>query len=424
VAVTGIGVVCAIAHDPESFATALRRGDTGVRTDDDLAGRGFAAPIRDFKVARAIADVAGLPDSLRNRAVAMTARAPLPIQVAAVVGLQAWRGARLDVCPLPPDRLGVVVGGTNLTDRYAEQARFRYERNPVYLPASFALHGLDTDHVGTLSEILGVGGEGFTVGGASASGNLAIIHAARLVAAGVVDACLAVGALADLAGMQRRGYINVGAMAGYADGVMPGPPFDHHHRGFVAGEGSACLVVESPRSARARQAQVLAELAGCGVALDANRLAHPSEDGEVRAMRSALSRAGLPASQVGYVNAHGTGSRLGDRTEAAALDRVFDGVPGPPWVNSTKSMVGHCLSGAGAVEAVATVLQLRDGFVHPNVGLRHPIATRCRLVGVDGHPCRLVTALSNSFGFGGFNTSIVLTRPGRRRPGPSRRDIG
>ena len=163
------------------------------------------------------------------------------------------------------------------------------------------------------------------------------------------------------------------------------------------------------RSAERRHATVLAELAGYAVNLDANRLPNPSVDGEARVMRNVLRRAGIRAADVGYVNAHGSASPLGDRTEVAALHDVFDATA--PWVNSTKELTGHCLAGAGAVEAVATVVQLREGFLHPNPGLANPIDPRCRFVGRHAVPAQPRYALSNSFGFGGFNSSILLANP-------------
>lgn len=410
VVITGLGVVCAVAHDLAGLAQAMRRGDSAITLLAHLDEPGYGAPIRGFALQRALGGISGLAESLRDRAIRAAARAPLPVQAAAVVALQAWHHARLHDRAPPAGRVGVVVGGNNLTEAYAESQRARYERHPAFLPASFALHCQDTDHVGVVSEVLGLTGEGCTVGGASASGNLAIISAARLIRDGGADACLAIGALAELGPLQRRGYLNAGAMA-ELDGGFPAPPFDRDRRGFVPGQGSACLVLESAGSARRRGVTPLAELAGNHVALSGNRLADPAQASEAEVMSVALRRAGLAPEQVDYVNAHGSGSPLGDAVEAAALDQVFAGVPEPPWANSTKSLVGHCLTAAGAVEATATILQLRCDFVHPNAGLRCPLDTTCRLAGPTARPARLAVAMSNSFGFGGFHSSIVLTKP-------------
>jgi malonyl-ACP decarboxylase len=412
VMITGLGVVCSTGHDPKSFEAALRAGTCGIRPAGDQDRPGFAAPIRDFAPADAFAGL-GIAASLRERAHRVTVHSPWPVRVATVAALQAWAGAGLQhACPAG-DRLGVVIGGSNLTGRYADDLRPRHNRNPAYLPGSFALHALDTDHVGTLSEVLGITGEGCTVGGASASGNLAIIHAARLVGCGFLDACLAVGALADLSAMERSGFVNLGAMAAGAPGRRRSAPFDTGHAGFVPGEGAACLVLESGRSARRRGAPALAELAGYGLRLDASRLAAPSERGEAQVIASAMGQAGLSGRDIGYVNAHGSASPLGDRTEAAALARAFGADVCLPWVNSTKGLVGHCLSAAGVVEAVATVLQMRGGFVHPNAGLAEPVDRRCRFAGPAACRAEITFALSNGFGFGGLNSCIALAQPAR-----------
>ncbi|WP_050776684.1 hypothetical protein [Streptomyces sp. SPB074] len=170
------------------------------------------------------------------------------------------------------------------------------------------------------------------------------------------------------------------------------------------------MVLETAASARLRGAPVLAGFAGGAVVLDGNHLADPSQDGEVRAMTGALAQAGVGPADIGWVSAHGTGSPLGDRTEAAALRTVFGDGEGP-WINATKTLTGHCLSAAGVVEAVAAVLQLRDGFVHPDPGLRAPVDPVLRLVREEPRRPKHGFVLSNGFGFGGFNTAVVLSHP-------------
>jgi malonyl-ACP decarboxylase len=254
------------------------------------------------------------------------------------------------------------------------------------------------------------------VGGASASGNVAIVNAARLVAAGELDVCLVLGALTELSGMERQAFANSGAMALAGGGTDPASrcrPFDADRGGFVPGQGAACLVLESAGSARRRGTAGWAAVAGHALRLDGSSLACPDAAGEAAVMAEALHRAGLVPGRVDYVNAHGTGSRLGDETEIAALHKVFGDHLARPWLNSTKGLVGHCLCAAGVVEAVATLLQMRDGFVHPNANLDQPIDACARFAGGRAEPARVGVALSNAFGFGGFNTSVVFARVDR-----------
>jgi len=419
VVVTGAGVLSAIAAGVEEFAAALRAGRSGI------AARGtgeLSADLAGFDFGAAVAARYRLAEPIRRAALRAAARAPLPVQAAVTVALQAWEAAGLHAEPVPADRTGVVVGGHNLGGAYADAVRPRYRASPAYLPGRYALRYLDTDHVGTVSQVLGITGEGCTVGGASASGNAAIVHGCRLVACGEVDACLVIGALTELSAMERQAFVNLGALAGAganggrhsdAEPATLCRPFDEDRAGFVPGQAAACLVLESAESARRRGARALATVAGYALRLDGNSLADPDPAGEARVMAEALRRAGLGPGEVDYVNTHGTGSRLGDEAEVAALRKVFGSDLGRPWLNSTKGLVGHGLCAAGVVEAVAALVQLRDGFVHPNANLARPIDGECRFAGGRAEPAELTVAMSNGFGFGGFNSSVVFVGPGR-----------
>lgn len=413
VVVTGLGVLCASAEDPAAFGQQLRDGRSGI-TWRDGDGPPVAAELAGFDFPAALARLPGQ----HATALRVAGRSPLSVQASVVVALQAAASAGLAGSRLPSHRLGLVVAAQNLGAAYAERIRPLFESSPVHLPPRYALHHLDTNHVGTVSEVLAITGEGYTVGGASASGNVALINGARLIEAGAVDACLVIGALTELSPMERQAYANLGAMAGGGD--RDGDPrtrcrpFDAARTGFVPGQGAACLVLESAGSAAGRDAVPLARIAGHAQCLDANSLADPNQAGQVRVMSLALKRAGLTPGDVDYINAHATGSRLGDQTEAAAIHEVFG--THRPWVNSTKALTGHCLCAAGVVEAVATIIQMRAGFVHPCANLCQPIEPALRFAGSRAQPATVTVALSNGFGFGGFNTSVVFTRPAPERP--------
>ncbi|MGW7276809.1 beta-ketoacyl synthase N-terminal-like domain-containing protein [Streptomyces sp. NPDC054844] len=419
VVVTGTGVLSALGQDTAAFGAALRAGRSGITarpggTAPGAPGPLLAAGLAGFRFADAVAARGHLPERLRRTALRTAVRSPSPVQASVAVALEAWEAAGLHRGgKTEPDRIALVVAGHNLGGAHTERMRPHYEKDPAYLPPRYALQFQDTDHVGTVSQILGVTGEGCTVGGASASGSVGIAHGARLVASGEADVCLVVGALTELSAMQRQAFFNLGAMAGAAGTDRPGTrcrPFDRDREGFVPAEAAACLVVESAAHARARGAVPLAGLPGWAVRLDGNSLADPSEEGEARTMTAALARAGLSPARIGYVNTHGTASRLGDETELSALRKVFGPVADRPWVNATKGLTGHALCAAGVLEAVATVVQLRGGFAHPNANLDHPIDDGIRFVGARARPVDVEFALSSSFGFGGFNASLVLAR--------------
>jgi malonyl-ACP decarboxylase len=416
VVVTGLGVVSAIGTDVDEFTQALREGRSGVQvveepiavTDSPVS---LMAPIGDFDLDRALYTYPKLAGETRDRALAAAYRSPLPIQAALAAAAEAWQAADLDLRPISGERIGIVVGGHNLTNAYAFEHYETYRREPAHLPARYAFQVMDTDHVGTISHALGITGEGYTVGAASASGNAAIMQAARLISCGAVDVCLAVGAMSRLDPIEREAFAKLGVLADPDDDprVRDGPrPFDRSRSGFVPGEATACMVLESRTAARRRGVVALVELAGYAQALDGNSLTNPSVEGETRAMRAALAMADAVASDVDYVNAHATATPAGDDTELQALRAILG--EARPLVNSTKSLIGHTLSAAGVIEALATVVQMRHGFVHPNPTLVRPVDAKYRLVGKKCMPARIRLALSNSFGFGGFNSSLVLRR--------------
>jgi malonyl-ACP decarboxylase len=371
------------------------------------------APVGDFDLGTALDAIEGLAPATRAASVRAAHRSPTQIQAAVVAAAQAWSEAGLESGQVPGDRLGLVVGGSNLTSAYAFEHFNTYLREPAYIPARYALQMQDTDHVATISQALGITGEGYTVGASSASGNVAMMQAARLIACGAVDVCFAVGAMSRLGPPEREAFAKLGVLAEPDDDprVRDGPrPFDKARNGFVPGEAAACVVLESLTSAWRRGVEVFAELAGYAQALDGNSLSNPSVDGETRAMSTALERAGVCGYDVDYVNAHATATPAGDDAEMRALREVLGNAR--PWVNSTKSLIGHTLSAAGVVEALATVVQMREGFVHPNPTLVRPIDAKYRLVGRISVPARIMCALSNSFGFGGFNSCLVLRNCG------------
>ena len=415
--ITGLGVICSIGQDATSFTAALREGRCGIVLAADPAdpdGATHLAPLGDFDLVDTLDTRAGLPAELRRDALRAARRSPLPVQAALAAALEAWQRADLIDRPVASERIGLIVGGHNLTGRYAFDQYATFQREPAYLPRRYALHIQDTDHVGTISQALGIRGEGYTVGASSASGNAALIHAARLVACGAVDVCLAVGASARLAPPELAALANLGLLAAPGPGIPADRacrPFDRARSGIVPGEAAACVVLESEESAARRAVPVLARLAGYAAALDGNSLSNPDPLGEARAMRAALLSAGTAAAAVDYVNAHGTGTPAGDDAELKALRELFNAGDPAPWLNSTKALTGHCLSAAGVLEAVATVAQIRAGFVHPNPALTEAAEPGHRLVGRTASPARIERALSNSFGFGGFNSSVLICGP-------------
>jgi malonyl-ACP decarboxylase len=218
---------------------------------------------------------------------------------------------------------------------------------------------------------------------------------------------------ADLSPMDIQGFHAIGAMGGRHFANAPEKacrPFDARHEGFIYGQASACLVLESDISARARGASALARYRGGAILLHGTASPAPDASGEARAMAEALKRSGLHPEEIVYLNTHGSSSPAGDTAEIEAIARVFGAHFPNLWLNATKGLTGHCLHAAGVVEAVACVVQMADGFLHPNANLETPISPSARFCGTFSVSQPIATAMSNSFGFGGINTSLVLTR--------------
>ncbi|MFI7435566.1 beta-ketoacyl synthase N-terminal-like domain-containing protein [Micromonospora haikouensis] len=411
--ITGLGVVSALGTGLEEFTAALRAGRSAVGPWPDApAGRRLEAALLPPSAGEDVAALIGdtCPQPLADRIAGTVRRAPRPVRVAVGAAGQAAAQAHLTDEPVPADRLGVIVGASGVNNATAEQLRQAYGDRPHRTPPRSAVTLPDTHHVGVLSDLFGAHGEGFCVGAASASGAAALVQAARLVTVGDLDACLVTGALHELGALDVGALTGLGALAEANGGPVP-PPLHQAHRGFVYGEGSACVLVESAASAARRGVPVLARVDAAVQRLDGNAGADPDCDGEVTTMRAALRRAGRTPQEIDYVNAHATGTPLGDRVEAQAIARVFADCPRQPWVNATKMLTGHCLSAAGLVEVVATVAQLRGGFLHPSVDPADAVDPRPRLVGPVTRDVATRVALSNSYGFGGFSVSLLLSLP-------------
>jgi malonyl-ACP decarboxylase len=413
VVITGLGVVTAAGQGVDDFGTALKAGRSGIKpvvaADLPLSS---GALLADFDFEAALEKLREIPDALHHRARTITRRAPLPVQASVLSAVEAWQQAQLTTGVVDASQVSLVVAGQNLNQRYGYDLQQTYQDTPEYLPPRYGVHFLDTDQVGMLSELFEVQGEGLTVGGASASGNVGLIQGYRLIRWGVAEVCPVVGALMDLSPLELQAFQSLGALGGktITEAEKTCRPFDRAREGFIYGQGSGCLILESEASAERRGVRPLAELAGAGLTLDGNRLTDPSQAGEARAMRQALRAASVSPAEVAYLNTHGTASVLGDETEIAAIKAVFGETVSQLWLNSTKSLTGHCLTAAGVIEAIATIIQMKEGFLHPNLNLDQPLDETCRFVGRVKQPAAINIAMSNSFGFGGINSSIVLKK--------------
>jgi malonyl-ACP decarboxylase len=397
--VTGMGVISAIGQGKAAFAAALLDGKTafGVmqRTGRQHASAYIGAEIREILFS---------PDITRQTLRA----ASLSSQAALVVLREAWIEARLS--DVDPRRIGLIVGGSNVQQRDLALTHEAHRDSPEFLRPTYGLSFMDSDLCGFCTAHFGIRGLACTVGGASASGQVAIIQAAQAVLTHQVDVCIAMGALMDLSHWECRGLRALGAMGSdrYAnEPALACRPFDRDHDGFIFGESCGAVVIESLESSRRRGLEPGAALLGWGMAMDGNRHPNPSIEGETQAIQSALDASGCTSARIDYVNPHGTGSVVGDETELKVLHAC--GLR-DSWLNATKSLVGHGLSAAGTVEVIATILQMQAGKLHPTHNLHNPIDPAFKWVKDKTIDHSIENALTLSMGFGGINTALCWQR--------------
>ena len=327
----------------------------------------------------------------------------------------AIEDAGLNLSDEDAERLGVVIGnGNGGFPTTEENARVLVERGGMKISPFFIPMILPNMAAANVSRVFGLKGYTSTVTTACAAGNQAIGDAAEAIRRGVVDVVLGGGCEAGICGLGLGGFNVIKALTRRNDPPEKASrPFDANRDGFVPAEGAAVLVLESLEHALGRGANILAEVAGYGVSSDAFHAVQPDEDGEgaARAMRWAIRDAGLIPEDIGYINAHGTSTPKNDLVETLAIKKVLGDHAHRVPVSSTKSMIGHALGGAGALEAVASIMTILDGEIHPTINYEVP-DPECDLDYVPNvaRSQDVETVLSNSFGFGGQNACVVFRR--------------
>ena len=406
IVVTGLGAVTPLGQTvKESWRKALE-GRSGVRRvtrfDASRLRTRMAGEVRELEPAEYMdARLAQRGDRFIHLGVAAAQMA------ARDAGLKPNGGTRA--------RLAVVMGNTfggaqQLERGFDAMAHGEEDRlSPYFVPGAIANMA-----AGITAMTLGAGGHNLTVNEACASGASAIGLGLQMLRTGEADTVVAGGCEAPITHLLFSGYHALRATSARNDEpARASRPFDRDRDGFVPAEGGAALVLETLDAAQRRGVRPYARLSGFGSTCDAFHVTHPepSGDGAARCMRLAIEDAGLEPDEIDSVNAHGTSTRLNDTMEARALGRVFGGAAARMPVTANKSLIGHAIGAAGAIEAVFSVLSLRDQIVPPTANLEHP-DPECGLEGVSTRPRALPirAVLSNSFGFGGANASLVFRR--------------
>lgn len=326
----------------------------------------------------------------------------------------ALNDAETDFKDLDPFKVGVIIGAGigGLEETEAQHQRF-LEKGPDRISVFYVPMMIGNMAAGEVAMRTGFKGDNFCTTTACASSTHAIGEAFRKVKDGYLDACLCGGTEACITKFSLAGFNNMKALSKATELDKASTPFDAERQGFVLGEGCGILVLEELEHAKARGAKIYAEIAGYGATGDAYHMTSPDPEGEgaARAMVNSFNEAGLTASDIDYINAHGTSTGLNDKYETKAIKKALGESADKVVINSTKSMIGHLLGAAGAVEAIITALSVRDDFVHRTMGYKTP-DPECDLnYAVDGNKEMTVNAaLSNSLGFGGHNATICIKK--------------
>ncbi len=406
VVVTGLGILSPLGNDLASSWDGIVNGRSGIGpiTQFDIAGYStrIAGEIRGFDPAQWVPakDIKKM-DTFIHYGVAAT--------------LMALRDAGLEVTDANAERIGAIVGsGIGGIHGIEEQTIRLHEGGPRKVSPFYVPSTIINMLPGQITLLTGIKGPSFSAVSACASSNHSIGTAMRMIQYGDADAMIAGGAERGTTPTSVGGFCAMKAMTTRNDDpTRASRPWDKDRDGFVIGDGAGILILEEYEFAKARGARIYCELVGSGASSDAFHMTAPSEDGDgpARCMIAALRDAGIDPSRVGYLNAHGTSTPLGDLAETQAIKRAFGAHARSLMVSSTKSMTGHLLGAAGGVEAVFSVMALHTGIVPPTINLDEP-GEGCDLDYVPNvaREQRLDYVVSNGFGFGGTNGTLVFGR--------------
>ena len=406
VVVTGLGAVTPVGNDVPTTWEALLNGRSGVERircfDPSGFKTQFAAEVKDF-------------DSVQYVGRREARKLDRFTHFALAAAGEAIADSGLDLAAEDPSEIGVLVGSAvggiiSLLEQSALMAQSGPRRVSPFLIPALMMNAA----AGQIAITFGLQGPNLAVASACATGAHAIGEAAAIIRRGDAQVMLAGGSEAGIVPVAIAGFNVMGALSTRNDAPQRAcRPFDAERDGFVMGEGAGMMVLESLAHAQARRARIYGELVGYGASADAFHITAPAEDGKgaALAMQRALKQAGIPPTAVDYINAHGTSTPLNDASETAAIKMVFGEHAYRLAISSTKSMIGHLMGAAGAVEAIFCLLALRDQVLPPTINYETPDPA-CDLDYVPNvaRRAKVEVAMSNSFGFGGHNAALVLSR--------------
>jgi 3-oxoacyl-[acyl-carrier-protein] synthase II len=406
VVITGLGVITPVGNDLETFWSNLKNGVSGIRKIQAFDTTGYdcqiAGEVRDFEPKNFFKNAKDVRRTDRFAQLAMAA------------AKMSMLDSGIDLERVNRDRFGVLISsGIGGLKTLEEQFSALMNKGPQRVSAFTIPMLISNMASGVISMEFGLRGPNMCIVTACATSNNAIGESWRMIKFGDADIFLAGGSEASIVELGLAGFSAMKALSRRNDEpARASRPFDRDRDGFIMSEGAGIVVVEELEHAKARGAKIYCELAGYGLSADAYHMTAPPEDGEgaARAMKMALDHARISPNEVDYINAHATSTDLGDISETRAVKAVFGEQARKIPISSTKSMTGHLLGGAGAVETAVCALSIRDGVIPPTINLENPDPL-CDLdyTPIKAKERKVRVAMNNSFGFGGHNATVVAT---------------
>ncbi len=419
IAITGMAINTPLGDTLDGFLEGLLAGRSALSRwktiDVSRCYSKVGADLSEYDVAAKLGRLEGkIPADVHKRLRKLVSKAPWSTKLSMLLAVDGYLHAGLFDAGLDENRVAAIVAGHNINFNYQYQNRLQFAEEPDFMDSLLALTGLDTDHAGSISEVLQLRGPIYTVGAACASGNHALRMAIDEVRHHGMQAAMVIGAVLDFSPVELHAMALMGAISFQSfhdEPTRASRPFDVKREGFVPAHGGGVLVVEKWDDAVLRGAEIYAEVLAVECNADGNHLPQPSEEGQARLMNRVLDVAGLRPGDVDYVNAHATSTPLGDLTEIRSLKSVFGDHAKKLKINATKSMLGHTCWAAPTVESVAAILQMNAGVLHPSINVEEldpevdlDICAR----GPVKH--RTNVCMKNSFGFGGINSVSLFRR--------------
>jgi 3-oxoacyl-(acyl-carrier-protein) synthase len=419
VVITGMAINTPIGDTLDEFINNLMDGKSAVNKWDTLdTSRIYAkvgGDLGKYDVhAKILSYKDRIPEDIYNRLLKLGSKSPLSIAISLLISVEAFLDSGYIKSIEDGNNIATIIAGHNLNQKYTFENHDVFNEEPEFVEGLFALNGLDTHHVGSVTDILQLHGPAYTVGGACASGNVALRCAVDEIQMHDVKVAAVVAPMLDFSPLDLQGMCIMGAITYKSFNEEPSRasrPYDKDREGFVPSHGSACLIVEDLEHALARGAKIYAEILGVESSSDGCHLPQPSRIGQARLMKRLLKNAGVKPEEVDYINVHATSTPLGDLTELRSIKDVFGEHCKTLKINAPKSLLGHTCWSAATVETVAAILQMNRNELHPSINIDNLDPE------VDIDVCRgerkkhnIDIFLKNSFGFGGLNAISLIKK--------------